>query len=134
MGKCPPPLSGRVCLMSVSVGSLPLSKHTGWGSGTTPTFSARLAYLQITWGSDSPPLSCRSCYMEKCSSTFLGTSACPALFATYPFLSCLLIIQFFLWDGGQSVQGTRLIYPRGGCRSTTCHLFAQLLVCVSQAG
>jgi hypothetical protein len=46
----------------------------------------------------------------------------------------LFIIQFFLWGGCQSVQGAMLVYPRGGCGSTTCHLFAHLLVCISQAG
>jgi hypothetical protein len=27
-----------------------------------------------------------------------------------------------------------LVYPRGGYGSTSCHLFAHLLVCISQAG
>jgi hypothetical protein len=27
-----------------------------------------------------------------------------------------------------------LVYPRGGCESTSCRLFAHLLACVSQAG
>jgi hypothetical protein len=27
-----------------------------------------------------------------------------------------------------------LVYPRGGCGDTTCHLFAHLLVCIAQAG
>jgi hypothetical protein len=52
----------------------------------------------------------------------------------------LLIIQFFsvcflfLRGGGQSVQGAMLVYPRGGCEDTACHLFAYMLVCMSQAG
>jgi hypothetical protein len=49
--------------------------------------------------------------------------------------SSLFIIQFFfLWGGVQSVQGAMLVYPRGGCGNAMCHLFAHLLVCVSQAG
>jgi hypothetical protein len=31
--------------------------------------------------------------------------------------------------GGQSVQGAMLVYPRGSCGNTTCHLFAHLMVC-----
>jgi hypothetical protein len=38
---------------------------------------------------------------------------------------------FFLQGEGQSVQGTMLVYPRGDCGSTMCHLFAHLFVCVS---
>jgi hypothetical protein len=49
--------------------------------------------------------------------------------------SSLFIIQFcFLQGGGQSDQDTMLVYPRGGCVSTACCLFAHLLVCISQAG
>jgi hypothetical protein len=48
---------------------------------------------------------------------------------------CLLFSFFFFLQGrGQSVQGAKLVYPRGGCRDTAGHLFAHLLVCVSQAG
>jgi hypothetical protein len=39
-----------------------------------------------------------------------------------------------LWGRGQSVQGAVLVYPRGDCGDTMCHLFAHLLVCISQAG
>jgi hypothetical protein len=49
---------------------------------------------------------------------------------------CLLFrffLLFFLWGRGQSVQGAMLVYLRGGCGSTTCYLFAHLLVCISQA-
>jgi hypothetical protein len=34
-----------------------------------------------------------------------------------------------LWGGDQTVQGALLVYPRGGCGNTSCHLFAHLLVC-----
>jgi hypothetical protein len=40
--------------------------------------------------------------------------------------------SFFSLDGGQSVQGAMLIWPRIVCGSTTCHL-AHLVVCFSQA-
>jgi hypothetical protein len=77
---------------------------------------------------------CRLCslkvHMESCPSPLLGfsTPLCCVSFSV-PYYSV-----FFLWGGGQSVQGALLVYPRGGCGSTTCHLFAHLLVCVSQAG
>jgi hypothetical protein len=75
-----------------------------------------------------------------CSSPFLrcAQSIPPSLL--HVLFSSLFIIQFFvlfcfvLWSGGRSIQGAMLVYPRGGCGSTMCHLFAHLLVCVSQAG
>jgi uncharacterized protein YejL (UPF0352 family) len=33
-----------------------------------------------------------------------------------------------VWGKGQSVQGTMLVYPRGSHETTTCHLFAYLLM------
>jgi hypothetical protein len=51
-----PLLSGRVCLTSVSFGSLPLSKHTG-DIYATPAFFCRLVYLLphslVLWGPHS---------------------------------------------------------------------------------
>jgi hypothetical protein len=48
---------------------------------------------------------------------------------------CLLLsFALFLWDGGHSVQRAMLVYPRGSCGNTECHVFAHLLVCISQAG
>jgi hypothetical protein len=42
---------------------------------------------------------------------------------------------FFFYEGqGQSVQRAILVYPRGSCGNTACHLFAHLLACISQAG
>jgi hypothetical protein len=75
-----PQLCGGVCLISVSVASLPLSKHTG-NSYATPAFSCRLIYLQFVWGSAPPPLS-----------GALGTL--PSLLCVH-FFYCLFIIQFF---------------------------------------
>jgi hypothetical protein len=49
-------------------------------------------------------------------------------------VSCLLLSIFFLWGRHQSVQRTMLVYHRGSCGNTACHIFAHLLVCVSQAG
>jgi hypothetical protein len=34
---------------------------------------------------------------------------------------------------GQSVLGDMLVYLRHGCGSDECHLFAHLLICISQA-
>jgi hypothetical protein len=49
----------------------------------------------------------------------------------FSFLFCFVFC--FLPGRTQSVQGVMLVYPRSGCGSTTCHLFAHLLVCISQA-
>jgi hypothetical protein len=60
----------------------------------------------------------------------------PALSAVCPFQFLVYYSGFFcvvfLQGGGHSVQGAMLVYPRGG--NTVCHLFAHLLVCISQAG
>jgi hypothetical protein len=60
---------------------------------------------------------------------------CPLVHVLF---SSLFIIQGFCFvffgDGGQTVQGAMLVYPRGSCGNTACHLFAHLLVCISQAG
>jgi hypothetical protein len=46
----------------------------------------------------------------------------------------LLLLLLFLLGSGLSFQGAMLFYPRGGYGSNSCHFFAHLLVCVSQAG
>jgi hypothetical protein len=58
------------------------------------------------------------------------SAACPFQFLVYYSVFCLFVC--FLRGGNQSVQGSMLVYPRDGCESTTCCLFAHLLVCVSQ--
>jgi hypothetical protein len=61
----------------------------------------------------------------------------PALFIACPFqfpVYCSLFFFSFLWGRGQSVQGSMLAFPRGGCGSTACHLSTHLLVHISQAG
>jgi hypothetical protein len=71
------------------------------------------------WGRAPPP--------------FSGAKDAPPSLLHVLFFSCFFIIQLaFLQGGGQSVQGALLIFPRGGCWDTACHLFAHLLVC--QAG
>jgi hypothetical protein len=75
-----PPLSGGVFLTSVSVASLPFSKHAE-DSYATPAFSCKLVYLQFTWGSAPPPLS-----------GDLGPL--PSLLCVH-FFYCLFIIQVF---------------------------------------
>jgi hypothetical protein len=59
----------------------------------------------------------------------------PSLLCVF-FCCCLLFGWFFshfYLDGGQSVQGAMLIWPRVVCGSTTCCL-AHLVVCFSWAG
>jgi hypothetical protein len=87
---------------------------------------------------------CRLCllkvYMESSSLILTPSPVCwthPALSAACPFQFLVyysVFWFFFLRGGGQSVQGTMLVYSRGGHGSTVCYLFAHLLVCVSQAG
>jgi hypothetical protein len=60
----------------------------------------------------------------------------PALSAECPLqlLICYSVFLFVEWGGGSVCPGAMLVYPRGGCGSTSWRLFAHLLVCVSQAG
>jgi hypothetical protein len=96
-GSAFPPLSGRVCLMSVTVGSLPLNKHAGVGYATLAS-SGRLVYLEFKWGSAPPPLLGRVCYTRKCPSPFLQSSGHPTIFAMCPFFSiACLLFSFFLF-------------------------------------
>jgi hypothetical protein len=57
----------------------------------------------------------------------------PLLHVPFQFLVYYSVF-LFLQGGGHSVQGAMLVYPRVSCGNTICHLFAHLLVCVSQAG
>jgi hypothetical protein len=129
MGKCPSLLSDEACLMSVSVGNLPLSKHVG-GGYAAPAFSSWLAYLQFigevpfpyswaestTWGSSPPPYS-------------RAQGALPSLLRVH-FFSSLFITQFFSFfvRWGSVCPGGMLIFIEGGCGRTSCCL---LLTCGS---
>jgi hypothetical protein len=57
----------------------------------------------------------------------------PALSVVCPFL---FLVYYSLFFEGQGLvcPGAILVYPRGGCGNTACHLFIHLLVCISQAG
>jgi hypothetical protein len=119
--KWPSPFSSGACETLATVTRLLLSKHTG-GGGATPTFSSHLFYLQFVWGSAHP------------HSPVLRVLS-PLCYVSFVFFSCLFSIQFFVFQsGGQSVHGAMLLYPRGGCGGTMCHLSAHLVVCVSQVG
>jgi hypothetical protein len=92
-----------------------------WWKGLPASYCCRLCLLKVHVKSSTlllPPSLVHSKHSTLCSMSFS--------------VPCLLFS--FLWGGGQSVQGDLLVYPRGGCGSTTCHLFAHLLVCVSHAG
>jgi hypothetical protein len=68
---------------------------------------------------------------------FFSVLRAPRPLCCMSFLVPFLLFRFFfffLWGGGQSVQGAMLVYTWGSCVNTMCHLFAYLLVCVSQAG
>jgi hypothetical protein len=92
------------------------------GEACQPATSAVSVYWKFEWRA------------APCSSLLLlcSQSTLPPLL--HVLFSSLFIIQFFLWGGGQSVQGEMLVYPRSGCGSTACCLFAHLLFHVSQAG
>jgi hypothetical protein len=57
---------------------------------------------------------------------------CPLCCMSFQLLLYYSVV--FSVECAQSVQGAMLVYPRGSCGNTMCHLFAHLLVCVSQAG
>jgi hypothetical protein len=57
----------------------------------------------------------------------------PLLCVPFQFLVHYSVFWGFL-EVGSGCQGTMLVYPTGSCGSTTCHLFAHLLVCISPAG
>jgi hypothetical protein len=48
----------------------------------------------------------------------------------FQFLVYYSVVVVVLQGRGRSVQGAMLAYPRGGCGSTVCLLFAHLLVCI----
>jgi hypothetical protein len=58
------------------------------------------------------------------------SAACPFQFLVYYSVFWLIFLQ----DRESVCLGAVLVYPRGGCGSTTGHLFAYLLICISQAG
>jgi hypothetical protein len=146
----------RVLLGSTTtVTSFPFSKHTAGGGGT-PAFSSLRVYLQLPlpWsfphtapftsfpaprllgGAAMPAFSGWLVYLQLCEGLPLPPlwhSGRPAFFAMCLFL-LLFIIQIFFslfsLGGGQSVQGTMLIWPRVFCGSTVCRL-AYLMVYIS---
>jgi hypothetical protein len=83
-GSAPFPLSSGVCHTLATIGSLPLSKHTG-GGGNPLAFSGWLVYLQFHEG--VPLLH------------FLELRApCLLCYVSFFFLSCLFIIQFVFFS------------------------------------
>jgi hypothetical protein len=100
---------------------------------------ASLALPKLTGGSRQTHLLWQAClftvHTGACPSPFLWSSRRPTLFAMCAFQFLVYYSFLIFWGSlGQSVQGTMLVYPRGGCGSTMCCLFAHMLVCISQAG
>jgi hypothetical protein len=87
---------------------------------TTPAFSSQLLSLQFHEGLPLPPSSAIRVPRPLCYVSF-----CCCLFS--------LFFPLFSLDGGQSIHGVMLIWPRVVCGSTTCQL-AHLVVCSSRAG
>jgi hypothetical protein len=73
-------------------------------------------------------LACQLLLQALCSEPSTLSASCPFQFLVYYSVVCCCFLR-----QGQSVQGATLVYPRGSCGSTTCRLFAYLLVCISQA-
>jgi hypothetical protein len=70
-----------------------------------------------------------------CSSLLLLCIQCPLHPLLCVLFSSLFIISFcFFFFFCSLWVSLSLVYPRDSCRNTICFLFAQLLVCVSQAG
>jgi hypothetical protein len=67
--------------------------------------------------------------------SFSGALRAPhSLCCMFLFSSSFISVVLFFQGRGQSVQGAMVVYPRGSCGNTVCHLFPHLLVCISQAG
>jgi hypothetical protein len=109
---CPSPTLGGVCHTSLLFQAFPSPSTLGEVAPHPPSPAGLFIYSSV----------------RECPSPSLWSSGCPALFAMCLFFfSCLLIIQFgffslFSLGGGQSVQGTMLIWPRVVCGSTACRL------------
>jgi hypothetical protein len=76
-------------------------------------------------------------HVEISSSPLLWCVQCtlpPLLHVPFQFLVYYSVVVVVFWGRGQSVQGAMLVYPRSSCWNTICHLFAHLLVRISQAG
>jgi hypothetical protein len=73
-------------------------------------------------------------HLGTCPSPFLQSTQgiCPFCYMSFS-VPCFLF-SFFSPRWGHTVHRAMLVYPRVGCGNTTCHLFAHLLVCVSQEG
>jgi hypothetical protein len=149
----------RLCLLRVLLGAshcykLSLCKHTG-GGDTAPAFSGRRVYLQFTWEVGLPPfpvefsyhhfyklsrswlqgMCCHHCLLQPacCEGfplpTFSTQGTPPSLLHVFFVVIAYYSVSLFPLDGGWSVQGAMLIWPRVVCGSTTCSL-AHLVVLV----
>jgi hypothetical protein len=81
-----PPLSGGLCLTSVSVTSFSLSKHIG-DSYATPAFSCRLVYLQFGWASAPLPLTGALGALPSCHMSIFSISCLLFSFFSFSFVS-----------------------------------------------
>jgi hypothetical protein len=130
----PPPFSGGgACLPATIAG------FAGFVSWMFPRRSASCSSSLLGWRDVSASYYCNLCLL-KIPVVFSSLPLPPSPVRWEPCPLCCSLFQFliyysvFLGGRGQSVQGTMLVYPKGGCGSTVCRLFAHLLVCVSQAG
>jgi hypothetical protein len=133
VGKCPSPLSSGVSSHQSLLEAFPSPRTLGEVAPHPPSPAGLFIYSSrgevplphspaegATQGTTPPP--------------FSRAQGTPPSLLLVLFFQLLIIQGFFLGGGGgQSVQGAMLIFLRGGCGRTTCHLFAHLLVCVSQA-
>jgi hypothetical protein len=97
---------------------------------THPSVFPVFVYWKFSWRSASCPSPLLQCAYSTPSPSAVFSFAVPCfLFQFFGFF-----FFFFCRVGGQSAQWAILVYSRGGCGNTAWHLFAHLLVCVSQAG
>jgi hypothetical protein len=87
-----------------------------------PTVSPSVFPIFVYWkfGRRSAPCFCPLLWWAQ--STPPSLLHVPFQFLVY--YSLVLFCFVFLQARGQSVQGAILVYPRGGCGNTACHLFA----------
>jgi hypothetical protein len=117
-----------------------------WGEPPNPLSLAGFIYLEFTWV-PSPPLFSSGessklatvagfVYLkfawEIVPPPFSGVFKVPHPHCYVSFSVPCLLFRFFSQGWDQTVQGSMLVYPRGGCGDTACCLFAHLLVCISQ--
>jgi hypothetical protein len=104
--------------------------------GFLPALFQAVAYHLPAVGLPAFPVVCLLKFLWRsapCLSSFSGALSefpSPLLCASFQFLvSCSVFFFFFFWQGSQFVQGTMLVYHRGGLGNSSWHLALTCSVC-----